>query len=123
MPVFGRSLCEYAPEEPSTLLVDVEALYKWAKLSGVCFCSKIYMLYSPVTFFFCPRSDNCHKELEQLIESELHCLVATFVTSAILSADYFCLVSYISSDGHFSVVYLYCLVTALLKELVRCAVL
>ena len=33
--------------------------------------------------------------------------------SAILSADYFCLVSYISSDGHFSEVYLDCLVTAL----------
>ena len=40
-------------------------------------------------------------------------LVTTFVTSAILSADYFCLVSYISSDGHFSEVYLGCLVTAL----------
>ena len=37
----------------------------------------------------------------------------TFVTSAILSADYFCLVSYISSDAHFSEVYLDCLVTAL----------
>ena len=33
--------------------------------------------------------------------------------SAILSADYFCLVSYISSDGNFSEVYLDCLVTAL----------
>ena len=39
-------------------------------------------------------------------ESELHFLVTTFVRSAILSADSFCLVSYISSDGHFSVVYL-----------------
>ena len=39
--------------------------------------------------------------------------MTTFVRSAILSADYFCLVSYISSDGHFSVVYLDCLVTAL----------
>ena len=46
-------------------------------------------------------------------ESELHCLVTTFVTSAILSADYFCLVSYISSDGLFSEVYLDYLVTAL----------
>ena len=32
---------------------------------------------------------------------------------AILSADYFCLVSYISNDGHFSEVYLDCLVTGL----------
>ena len=39
--------------------------------------------------------------------------MTTFVTSAILSADYFCLVSYISSDGHFSEVYLDCLVTTL----------
>ena len=38
--------------------------------------------------------------------------MTTFVTSAILFADYFCLVSYISSDGHFSEVYLDCLVTA-----------
>ena len=37
----------------------------------------------------------------------------TFVRTAVLSADYFCLVSYISSEGHFAVVYLYCLVTAL----------
>ena len=37
--------------------------------------------------------------------------------SAILAADYFCLVSYISSDGHFSVDYLYCLVTALQRLL------
>ena len=36
-----------------------------------------------------------------------------FAASAILSADYFCLVSYISSDGHFSEVYLDCLVIAL----------
>ena len=46
-------------------------------------------------------------------ESELHCLVTTFVRSDILSAEYVCLVSYISSDGHFSEVYLDCLVTAL----------
>ena len=38
--------------------------------------------------------------------------MSTFVTSAILSAEYFCLGSYISSDGHFSEVYLDCLVTA-----------
>ena len=36
-----------------------------------------------------------------------------FATSTILSADHFCLVSYISSDGHFSGVYLDRLVTAL----------
>ena len=36
-----------------------------------------------------------------------------FATSTILSADYFCLVSYISIDGHFSGVYLDRLVTAL----------
>ena len=36
-----------------------------------------------------------------------------FLTLAILAADYFCLVSYISSDGHFSEVYLDCLVPAL----------
>ena len=39
--------------------------------------------------------------------------MTTFATSAILSADYFCLVSYISSDRHFSEVYLDCLVKAL----------
>ena len=39
--------------------------------------------------------------------------MTTSVRSAILSADYFCQVSYISRDGHFSDVYLYCLVTAL----------
>ena len=39
--------------------------------------------------------------------------MTTFVTSAILSADYFCLMSYSSRDGHFSEVYLGCLVTAL----------
>ena len=39
--------------------------------------------------------------------------MTTFVTSAILSADYFCLVSYISIDGHLSEVHLDCLVTAL----------
>ena len=38
--------------------------------------------------------------------------MTTFVTSAILAADYFCLVSYISGDGHFSEIYLDCLVTA-----------
>ena len=32
--------------------------------------------------------------------------MTTFVTLVILSADYFCLVSYISSNGHFSEVYL-----------------
>ena len=37
----------------------------------------------------------------------------TFVTSAILSADNICLVSYISSDGHLSEVHLDRLVTAL----------
>ena len=39
--------------------------------------------------------------------------MTALVWSAVLSADHFCLVSFISSDGHFSVVYLYCLVTAL----------
>ena len=39
--------------------------------------------------------------------------MTTFITSALLSADYFCLVSCISSGGHFSEVYLDCLVTAL----------
>ena len=38
--------------------------------------------------------------------------MTTFVTSAILSAEYVCLVSYISSDGHFSEVNIDCLVTA-----------
>ena len=32
-------------------MVDINALYKWAKLSGYCFCSKICMLYSQVTDF------------------------------------------------------------------------
>ena len=39
--------------------------------------------------------------------------MTTFVRSAVVSGDYFCLVSYISSDGHFSVIYIYCLVTTL----------
>ena len=39
--------------------------------------------------------------------------MTTFVKLAKLSADYFCLVSYISSDGHFLEVYIECLVTAL----------
>ena len=38
--------------------------------------------------------------------------MTNFVTSAILAADLFCLVGYISSDGHFSEVYLDSLVTA-----------
>ena len=39
--------------------------------------------------------------------------MTVFVTSAILSSNYFCLASYIFSDGHFSEVHLDCLVTAL----------
>ena len=39
--------------------------------------------------------------------------MTTFVTSTILSADYFCFVSYISNEGHFSEVYLDCLMAAL----------
>ena len=39
--------------------------------------------------------------------------MTTFVTLAILSADYFCLESYISSNGHLSEVHVDCLVTAL----------
>ena len=50
--------------------------------------------------------------------------MTTLVTSAILSADYFCLVSYISSSGHFSKVKIDCLVTALksLLEVLYCRV-
>ena len=48
---FWSILCENAPEEPRTLLVDVDALYKWTKLSKDCFCGKICMLYSLVTAF------------------------------------------------------------------------
>ena len=50
--------------------------------------------------------------------------MTTFATSAILSADYFCLVSYSSSDDHFSEVYLDCLVTALkgLLDMLYCRV-
>ena len=48
---FWSILCEYAPEEPRTLLVDVDALYKWTKLSKDCFCGKNCMLYSLVTAF------------------------------------------------------------------------
>ena len=48
----------------------------------------------------------------------------TSVTSAILSPDHFCLVNYISNDGHFSKVYLDCLVTALktLLDVLYCRV-
>ena len=50
--------------------------------------------------------------------------MTTFVTSAILAADYFCLVSYISSDGHCSKAYIDCLVTALksLLDMLCCRV-
>ena len=50
--------------------------------------------------------------------------MTTFVPSAILAAAYFCLESYISSDGHFSEVYLDCLVTALksLLDVLYCRV-
>ena len=50
--------------------------------------------------------------------------MTTFVTSAILSADYFCFVSYIFSDGHLSELYLECLVTALksLLDVLYCRV-
>ena len=50
--------------------------------------------------------------------------MTTFVSSAILAADYFCLVSYISTDSHFSEVYQYCLVTALknLLDVLLCRV-
>ena len=50
--------------------------------------------------------------------------MTTFVMSAILSADYFCLLSCISSDGHFSEVYLDCLVPALksLLDVLYCRV-
>ena len=50
--------------------------------------------------------------------------MTTFVTSAVLSVDCFCLVSYISSDGHFSEVYLDCLVTTLrsLLDVLYCRV-
>ena len=50
--------------------------------------------------------------------------MTTFVTSNILSAEYFCLVSYISSDGHFSEVYLDCLITVLerLSDVLYCRV-
>ena len=34
-----------------TLLVDVAALYLWAKLSGDCFCSTTCMLYSRMAGF------------------------------------------------------------------------
>ena len=77
-------------------------------------------------WFGCPRSDSYHNVLEWLIgiESELHYLVTTFVTSAILTADYFCLVSCISSEGRFSGVYLDCLVTGLwsLLDMLYCRV-
>ena len=39
--------------------------------------------------------------------------MTTFIRSTILSAFYFCLVSYISGDRHFLKVYIECLVTAL----------
>ena len=50
--------------------------------------------------------------------------MTTFVTSDILSAEFVCLVSYISSDCHFSEVYLDCLVTALksLLDVLYCSV-
>ena len=56
-------------------------------------------------WFCCPCS--CHKVLQRLLEteSELHCLATVFVKPAKLSADYVCLVSYISSYGHFIVLY------------------
>ena len=49
------------------------------------------MLYSLVTGFAAHAVTATIKELESLIgtESELYCLVTTFVTSAILAADYY----------------------------------
>ena len=66
-------------------------------------------------WFCAEKNDSYHKKLELLIgtESELHSLVTHFAKSAILFADKLCLAVYISSDGHLSVVYLYCLVIAL----------
>ena len=40
-------------------------------------------------------------------------VLCLFIRLITLSADYFCLVSYISSDRHFSEVYVDCLPTAL----------
>ena len=37
--------------EPGTLLVDIDILYYWAKLSDDCFCSKICMLSPLVSSF------------------------------------------------------------------------
>ena len=50
--------------------------------------------------------------------------MTTFVTSAIASADFVCYMSYISSDGHFSEVYLDCLVISLksLLDIMYCRV-
>ena len=50
--------------------------------------------------------------------------MTTFVTSVVLAADFFCLVSCISSDGHFSVVHVDCLVTAVksLLDVLYCRV-
>ena len=71
--------------------------------------------YTLCDWFCCPCSDSYHKELEWVIGTVgvLQCLVTTFVRSAIQFSDYFCQVSYISRDGHFSDVYLHCQVTAL----------
>ena len=54
------------------------------------------------------------------LESELHYLVTTLVTSAILAADYFCLVSYISSAVTSQKVSRVSAVSS--SELVRCTV-
>ena len=57
---------------------------------------------------------------------ELNCLVTAFDKPDILFGDYFCLVSYISSDGHFLVVYSLVLLSGdsslmTSSKLVRCA--
>ena len=106
--------------------VDVDALY----ISGLnCLVTDFVVRYEWFTLWWLvllPTQYSYLMELEWLIgiESELHCLVTIFVTSAILATDYFCLVSYISSDGHVSEVYLDCLVTALkgLLDVLYCRV-
>ena len=72
-------LREYAPEEPSTVLVDEDAFYQWTKLSGYCICSKVCMLYFLVTGFAAHAATAIIRNLEWLIGTQV----------ATLSCDYF----------------------------------
>ena len=67
------------PQDPNTLLVDIDTVCQWAKLFSDCFSGKICLPYSLVTGLAAHAKTDI-----RLIgtETELLCLVTTFVRSA-----------------------------------------